>query len=609
MANGSRAMRIMFVTMTVALMVGFGVSWAAQRRPGGAGPGTGANPDAGAAAAKPSRTASGAVVRVGPDLWRTFQLPRSCELQIQQERWVDQIHYYYAPFVTWDWDKATGKIKFQILTRNDKTTTVVWQVSAAPFDNSRKTWETPTGLLASGKAQRSNGLNMIEIDFGLFAPQPPKAPTRAEAPPQEPLRRDARGRVAPRGTIRAAVPQRALKTPPPPPPQPKDVTLTPMAQGMRNLQLSGPTSFFVRALALDAQGNVIDYPALPVEVSWGPQKAGSVKFVAPPQPPPAVHPTITLVEYTPIHRPQNPYKMMCTQDLLGFKKGRVYDFTPRPDSGFEKFIDSWGGLFGFIVQVYSWVSESYNGLREGLLDVVAAAVSEINPELGKLARAAAAAALTTGMAALGIPPSLPSTDELASMGKDYLASTLADQVPGLPPEAARLAIDKLAGEMQKSYASGGGNKNVLFVPDPADRYRPGILWLEATNRGSEPTTPMDIAVELGTFTPSISTVAAITGVEYKDGFRPMALFKSRSLPLPSLAPGQTMRIPFAFEETYDELRDGFDAVRRACWQDGYCNHVQALSVTSTLPNPVKGGPANAKLQQALKWSPDKPWKP
>lgn len=593
------------------LLAGAGVLRAADpvpvRRPGGTLPSV--RPTAGmtvkpADAARPKVQVSPAVTRLKPDMRQILKLPRTCQLEIQYELSTDgYTHYHYAPFVTWDWDKTSSKIWFRWQDTNAKTVSVVWQASAARFDDAPKNWEKPPGLLASGKVERQGQLNVFQIDFGLFAPRPGKAVmTAALALPPPP-----KGAAGP-GHVGPAAKARALRMPTPPPPVPPGVTLTPTAGGTRNLRLTGPTSFFVRAVALDAQGAPVGYASPAIEVSWGPQQGGgTIQFVKPPEPPPAVHPAVRIAEYVPIRWSGNSYLMLCVRDVPGFTKGTVYDFTPRPKSGFDKFLDSWGGLLGFMAQVYSWVAETYNGVRNGILDGIAAVVSQIDSDLGAIARAAAEAALTTGMTALGIPPTLPSMDELAGMGTDYLAATLADQVPGLPPEAAKAAVDKMAAEMKNSYTS-GANSGVLFVPDPSQRYRPAILWLEARNAGAQPTTPMDLTVTFGSYTPDWEQVGAMTGLYYPDGLQAIQVFRSRSLPLPSLAPGQVLRIPVALEESYNPDRDEQNRVQWSCWALGY-HHEQNLAVNTTLANPVKGGPANDKLQQALTWVPSAPWKP
>ena len=85
-----------------------------------------------------------------------------------------------------------------------------------------------------------------------------------------------------------------------------------------------------------------------------------------------------------------------------------------------------------------------------------------------------AAALDYGLASLGIPPSLPSFDELVDQGIDYMAATIAAET-GLPAAEAMAVARKLA-ESGDSAPGGGGQ---LWRPLPQHLYAPLVLKLGA----------------------------------------------------------------------------------------------------------------------------------
>lgn len=150
-----------------------------------------------------------------------------------------------------------------------------------------------------------------------------------------------------------------------------------------------------------------------------------------------VHPTVHLISYEPIRWAGNPYLMLCTEDVPPvdsqtmkkgsmFQAGKEYDFTPRPDSPFETFVNSWGDLFSFIGEVFNWVAEMYNGIKSTVCDWIA---EQLDGWAGYITNMGMAWRMT----ALGMPPTLPTLDELESMGTDYLARTVKEQADAAAP--------------------------------------------------------------------------------------------------------------------------------------------------------------------------------
>jgi hypothetical protein len=532
-----------------------------------------------------------AIQKLRPEQLGRPLVPRTVNLEIQYELSTDgYTHYHATNRVTWNWDHSDSRIWFCWQDDNPRTVRVAWQAGKLPFPDASAAWEQAPGIVAQGTADRVGALNSFRIDFGLFAPLP-------------------LGRKAP-----AVLPRFAIGDKPGllrPLGDGSGTKASPLAVGVPLVHYTGPVSFYVRAVPLDAAGKPTGFPSLPIEVSWGPQAGGNIKYTggsAGPGAPPAVHPAVRITEYLPIRFTGNSYLMLCTQDACAgaFKAGTVYDFTPRPKSGFDQFIDSWGGLFGFIAQVYDWVATAYNQVQNDIVGVIADAVAKLSPELAGAVRVAASAALTYGVAALGMPPTLPCFDELAEMGGEYLVAKILEDAPAVPRDVAQDAVKQMA---DKAHAAsrGAGNPAMLFVPAPSERYRPAILRLEVTNPGSAPTTPMDLSVWTGTFVPSWQDVGDMTGMYYPDGFAPMTVFNPSSIHLPSLAPGAVLHVPVCLTESYVYEKDP-NNVKWSCWALGY-HQAQDIRVATVLPGTAPGMPGNTRDQQALHWKTDTPYHP
>lgn len=513
-----------------------------------------------------------------PAMLGIIPLPRTCELQVEDPYGLDGLHYRAIADLTWDWNHTPTTIRFRWRDTNPRTTRAVWQVSLLKCGDSLKDWKTPPGIVAKGDMTCENPWYSFSIDFGAFAPTPRSGRTSAPA-------------IRPRKTGGA----RSILTP--------VQTTKEAAAALRVMALTGPISFWVRVVPLDASGKPTGFASKPTQIRWGPLKPGSSSISPVMLPPTADHPKVRVVEYVPIRWPGNPYLMLCVQDwppngsAVGpsFKKGHTYDFTPRPKSGFEEFVDSLGGLASFLADAVDWASKAFDTIKNALIDIVCDC-------LGEWARGPAMAALELGMAALGIPPSLPNFDELCSMGADYLETVVAEQVPGLPPDAAKAAIDGFVSAAKR--ASEGGDGAAIFVQAPSERRSPAVLWLEASNPSSQPTTPLDAQIIFGKYTPDWKQVADMTNKAYLDGFPPRQVFLNRDqVHLPSLRPGQKLRVPVVLEPSYDYDRDP-DNVQWACWALGY-HQPQELWVNTTLRNPNPNGPASTGQQQHLTFTPSK----
>lgn len=547
-----------------------------------------------------------------PVMLGAVPITRTCQIQIEDE-FNDTNYPKFHPqsTVTWDWTHTTGLIHFRWFDSNPNTATVTWQVSVANFSDTVKNWKLPVGIVAYGTSAKAADWTIFDVVFWKFAPIPPEyadwqqpVNTPSPTPPTKP-----KGFV---GSVKKGLPKKPL-----PAFKYKDIVgadlVSNSAAALQARPITGPICLFVRAVPLDKSGAPTGYPSAPIEILWGPQPTAQVDLSTPP---PAVHPTVHLISYEPIRWAGNPYLMLCTEDVPSvdsqtmkkgsmFQAGKEYDFTPRPDSPFETFINSWGDLFSFIGEVFNWVAEMYNGIKSTVCDWIA-------EQLGGWAGFITNMGLTWGMTALGMPPTLPTLDELESMGTDYLARTVKEQaeaagIPDYTLDLARQAAERFAEDARKASHGEGGAAG-LFIPAPSQRFRPAILMLEVRNDGTESTTPMDLKIEYGTYVPDWKVIGEMTENFYPDPgqYPAMQVYKTAAIHLPGLVPGDHMRVPVCPEPTYDVQRiteTVADAQGWASWIYGY-HREQSMGIKTVFRDLRPQGQDNVKEHLSLNFTPD-----
>ena len=88
-----------------------------------------------------------------------------------------------------------------------------------------------------------------------------------------------------------------------------------------------------------------------------------------------------------------------------------------------------------------------------------------------------------GLAAIGLPPTVPNFDDLKSMGKDYLVQYAAEQ-SNLPLQDAAKVIEKYMEEVDNTASAGG-----WYKLDTSFQYSDAMLLIEVSNPTSTPTDP------------------------------------------------------------------------------------------------------------------------
>jgi hypothetical protein len=160
------------------------------------------------------------------------------------------------------------------------------------------------------------------------------------------------------------------------------------------------------------------------------------------------------------------------------------------------FFDSLGDLFsGFIDAVGSLVddlSKLYADLKAKVVDFAASALTDLGiVDCNPACHLALEAALDTGLAAMGLPPSLPNFDELVDKGLDYLEDELVEET-GIPPELLDAVKAK---EYVKDVVETARRKRGLpsvpwLIPD--NGFRPSVMTLNVTRNPASVEAPPNL---------------------------------------------------------------------------------------------------------------------
>lgn len=226
--------------------------------------------------------------------------------------------------------------------------------------------------------------------------------------------------------------------------------------------------------------------------------------------------TITAVNYVPVYYgdPQyyacgivagyngNPNDGLIKSFMAAFPPGTMICPQPAKDkSWYEK---AFSGITGFIAKAIDGTAEFYNDtknyLRKKFMEINCNAnlVSSVVNPVTHLQEAAGPevcelvsdAAFDYGMVAVGLPPTLPNTDELTKLAEGQVVDLACDKIEsetGVPvPEATREGIRKEFHDNVMSSSNKGivNNGFVRVKPHPLGLFRPAYLEIEVTRTGN-----------------------------------------------------------------------------------------------------------------------------
>jgi len=368
-----------------------------------------------------------------------------------------------------------------------------------------------------------------------------------------------------------------------------------------------PEQFVVRVVPLAAAGSdkIVGKPSNIIKVYYGAK--------APPPPPVKFHTQprpdykIRVVSFTPPEF-DDPNRWGCVV-ITGYKSHTsplirsmfpLGEMCPKSYRGEGQTIDSLGEFVDLLGKGWDWLGGKFDGLKDLAVDVILkysifglqcqitgvlaqeAAGGGAKDTVDKACSTAAKIAVNAGLAALGVPPTLPRYNELLDRGVDYAVELAADKfeaetgVPCVGPckDALRKGFREAANELKGKSAAQGcvgteeANKRgrePLCVPDLVEAkpakgavYSPPVAVVEIV-RGP------DAPVLIGT-APTVCIISMSMKVEntypggYVSGPSPGSgtqvplqkiageLYVPVTVPIPKgLALGAKMEIPITFD--------------------------------------------------------------
>jgi hypothetical protein len=244
----------------------------------------------------------------------------------------------------------------------------------------------------------------------------------------------------------------------------------------------------------------------------------------------------------------------------------------------------------------SWVSEAYNKLKSAVVSVAGSLVCAGD----ETCTMALSAGLDIGLAAMGIPPTIPNFDQLMNGGMDYLAGEIASQVgcpdavcKALIKEGLQTAIDQTKNTNPSCAGAAEAHAmgieplclpaNVKAHWDPAATYRDAKVVLEVSrNYVDAPELNMTSSIYKIYFRNWAYNTNPVGGVisniePYNKSMtidKPLEgeLFKSSNISIPYLQKGEKIEIPINLVANeywvpgHKELMEGWSTV---IYKDGW----------------------------------------
>lgn len=243
--------------------------------------------------------------------------------------------------------------------------------------------------------------------------------------------------------------------------------------------------------------------------------------------------------------------------------------TPPDDSAWEEFGDALWTIgeqvgLGLVVDAVNWVSGVYEDVKAGVVEVLADVITAtgiVDCGEGSTCREGISAALTAGLVALGLPPSLPNFSELANQGLDYLAAQISAQAQ-IPLDDALVVAKEAIDELSQRAASGGAGAG---FPGLGQWY----IDLRAAQLGS-----MTLRVTRPADSPDGPNVGAMNLIG--DVYR-------AATSAPQLQPGQSVTFPITLLPQTDNLgfSGGDPKYTQAAWLNDVFNPSDQTSLTVT----------------------------
>ena len=394
-----------------------------------------------------------------------------------------------------------------------------WQVTTLEPPPSIRDWENPPGLVASGDVGRLSETGELDVSFTPAVPA-----SGLSGSGDQPIV------LAP---LRPRLERREHSTDAPP--------MVPKIK-IFHFAMARPNRFFVRIVGLDAQEQPVGRPSTSIIVDWTPQtlphgfkgfwSAEEIRRKQEEAAKKAEAARIARLSLTFTPRREQAsdsfYRYVVTADvpMMGYRLGQKIKLQPKSnsDNWLDDVCDALGDAVSFLGDSVNWISHAWKDIKTFAVDGIADVIPD--PKLRRACQMALATGLDAGLAAMGVPPSIPNFDQLAQAGKGYLVQTLAEQASEagapIPPQAVEAVVDRTFAAAKK-HADGGGGEGGWLRHDPDFMYRPAIATVTITSQS-----------------PAVIRDHVLT-VEFN------RLYYRRQVPLPPIPPGGQLSVPVVLE--------------------------------------------------------------
>lgn len=464
----------------------------------------------------------------------------------------------------------------------------IWQVSSIPFDAEASF--NPACLLLAGKANGSGAPDspyQFGIDFSSLKPKieavqlSPFENSLSQTPvfsmPYSPEKMDASAQQM------VAEPKWGAGTFGLGGGNPVFVNFDSCAQ---NVSAEGIVTYHVRIIPM-TNGQSTGKPSNTVMMIYDPNGDLKITFPVPPPLPDQIYYDVKILNFTGVHVPDLTYEY-CVEIIENPFNGLGTPWSnlepgdkvcPAKDQG-----GSDDDLLGAIEDAFNFISGLYNKLSDWATELV----DKLNPLCiqAKLASSAikvgekevkdachyiAVIAVTAAKTYVGLPPSLPSFDQLTELGKENLVELAAQELEasGVPcPEdckdVIRKGIDYSIEQVKQNMSNSSclsekeagehGNKPLCFPPgiitrpDPRGQPGPAIAEVQVTRRLDttgpnfpEPTS-CNVSVSVYSKNNVVDSYTSAAGFHFNGGAIEGNLLDGTGA-FPNLGPGKSTKIP------------------------------------------------------------------
>jgi len=272
-----------------------------------------------------------------------------------------------------------------------------------------------------------------------------------------------------------------------------------------------PTELWLRVIAYGIYGNPIAVSNA-VHIVYG--KISSPTLQIGPQ-----HPSVPTVQLRKVGIPDENYQYWFeyTQPvsitLFGKPQtvatvGQEVYIPPKTSSWFDDLCDAVSSAISWIADAWNWVAHEYNALKTGIVNLAASAL----PGCDDTCKSLLGDALDAGLVMVGMPPSLPDSQELVSDFGDYIEQQMTDGMNLPLPDGWANALVSNTVQQFKQANQNGGNPAAYLKPAHDKQYRSGVLLVTLQNPSSTDAVPMGsltVVDESGRWNPAMVQYAGV----------------------------------------------------------------------------------------------------